>query len=128
MPTKLILIRGLPGSGKSTWARQLLADGVVQAHFEIDMHFVGADGVYRFEPHRYSEAEQWCREETVAALETGQSVVVSNTFCHPKEIKAYEEIAERFGAQIEILEAKGEWQNLHGVSNVDMASLRNRWR
>ncbi len=44
--TNLILIRGLPGSGKTTFAKELASTFGVK-HYEADMFFE-VDGVYKF--------------------------------------------------------------------------------
>ena len=44
---KLIIIRGLPGSGKSTFAKSLNC-----THFETDMYFTDSEGNYNFMPQK----------------------------------------------------------------------------
>lgn len=51
--TELVLIRGLPGSGKSTMAKVLALVGY--QHFEADMFFV-RDGTYCYDRSRIREA------------------------------------------------------------------------
>ena len=53
---ELVLIRGLPGSGKSTIAKELAVTGF--EHFEADMFFP-VDGVYRYEASRIRHAHTW---------------------------------------------------------------------
>ena len=54
---ELVLIRGLPASGKTTMASVLPMIGY--KHFEADMFFeVG--GVYLYDAKRIGEAHAWC--------------------------------------------------------------------
>jgi ABC-type proline/glycine betaine transport system ATPase subunit len=59
----LFIIRGLPGSGKSTLGRSIrgLSGGVPDC-LSADDYFVGADGVYRFSPSGLpgAHADRWC--------------------------------------------------------------------
>lgn len=48
---KLYIIRGAPGSGKSTKAKALIAENLDLLHFEADMFFE-QDGPYKFNPGR----------------------------------------------------------------------------
>ena len=84
---RLVLIRGVPGSGKSTRARNF--KGYV--HFEADMYFT-KDGVYSFDPDLLPAAHQWCIQKTRETLEQGSKVVVSNVFANAWEIKPYVEL------------------------------------
>lgn len=121
---KLILIRGLPGSGKSTLAKEWVKQGY--RHFEADMFFDGRDG-YQYNPEKIGVAHGWCQLATRFALQDGDSVVVSNTFVRLWEMKAYEIIAKEFGIELEILEAKGAWQNIHGVPSAVIERMKANW-
>ena len=43
----LILVRGLPGSGKSTEAKKIAKTGYY--HFEADQYFITPSGEYKFD-------------------------------------------------------------------------------
>ncbi|EGU39553.1 hypothetical protein VII00023_10499 [Vibrio ichthyoenteri ATCC 700023] len=120
---KLTLIRGLPGSGKSTLAQTYQA-----VHFEADMYFELATGEYQFDPLQLEAAHQWCQAQTEDALKNGQDVVVSNTFVRRWEIKPYYQMAKRLGAELEVIEALGQYQNVHGVSPAVIEKMRSRWQ
>lgn len=53
--TTLYLIRGIPGSGKSTFAQNLYSFGMVEAVIEADDYFY-TDGVYQFDPSMLGSA------------------------------------------------------------------------
>jgi predicted kinase len=117
---QLILIRGLPGSGKSTRARALAIVGF--DHFEADMFFE-REGKYLYDASRIREAHSWCQSMTRRALASGKRVVVSNTFTRLKEMEPYWSMAER----VRVVEAKGAWGNVHGVPAERVRKMAERW-
>lgn len=117
---QLILIRGLPGSGKSTRARGLAIAGFL--HFEADMFFE-RDGIYEYESSRIKDAHAWCQQMTREALAEGKKVVVSNTFVKLHEIAPYRSMTER----VRVVEAKGIWENVHGVPETTIQKMAERW-
>ena len=117
---QLILIRGLPGSGKSTLARSLAIIGF--EHFEADMYFE-RDGIYRYDASRIKEAHAWCQKMTREALAAGKRVVVSNTFTRLQEMEPYRSMAEL----VRVVQAKGNWENIHGVPAETIQRMKQRW-
>lgn len=118
---QLIIIRGLPGSGKSTMAQGYVMAGF--KHFEADMFFVDAHGNYNFVPSNIKHAHQWCQDQVRKALVEGYDVVVSNTFTQKWEMQPYLDMMPN----PTILEAKGSWKNVHGVPDEVIAKMRARW-
>ena len=115
--SKLILIRGIPGSGKSTIAKEYIKEGF--HHLEADMYFVDQDGSYKWDGNKVRFAHEWCQNSTLELLESGKNVVVSNTFTTLKEMKPYIEISkvpcdlefDRSYHSLTVIKAIGEWQN-----------------
>lgn len=120
---QLVLIRGLPGSGKSTMARSMST----HAHYEADMYFTDASGVYRYDAGRIKDAHEWCQRQTFNALANGKSVVVSNTFTRRFEMAPYFKMAKTLGIDIRVIEARGNWPNVHGVPADVVDRMRKRW-
>ncbi len=58
----LYLLRGIPGAGKSTLAKQL-----GDAHFEADSYFM-IDGEYQFDPTKLRKAHEWCQGQVELAM------------------------------------------------------------
>lgn len=122
---QLVLIRGLPGSGKSTMAKALARAGF--EHFEADTYHMNNEGDYCFDRANAKAAHEWCQQETRKALERGKQVVVSNTFVQLWEMAPYFDMAKALGIEPNVLEAKGNWQNVHAVPAEVMANMRERW-
>ena len=117
----LTLVRGLPGSGKSTYAKTLNT-----LHVEADMYHMH-DGKYSFDGSRARMAHEWCQRTVLMALEYGMDVVVSNTFTERWEIEPYLRLAARFRAHVRIVRMTGTYGTVHSVPEVTMARMRDRF-
>ena len=127
----LILLRGLPGSGKSTVARRM-TDYV---HLETDKYFEDMEGEYKFNPVKLSEAHTWCQQRTANNMRLQRNIVVSNTFTQLWEKAIYEMLAEAYGYQIVVVslfdagltdEQLAE-RCVHKVPVEKIAQMRTRW-
>lgn len=108
---RLILVRGVPGSGKSTFTAKVFSGTF---HVENDMFHV-KDGEYRFDFNRQKDAVSWCMDMCDTALRNGMDVVVSNTFTKRRYVMAYVKLAEKYGADVSIYRMMGSFKNSHSV-------------
>lgn len=97
-------------------------------HYEADMYFDQADGNYKFDASKLKQAHAWCQRKTRAALEAGLDVIVSNTFTQHWEMESYVKMAEELGVKLEIITARGQWQNIHGVPDSAIQRMKDRWQ
>ncbi|AZQ10203.1 ATP-binding protein [Shewanella khirikhana] len=106
---KAIIMRGLPGSGKSFWVNQFLSAlppemaGQVRAHglFSTDSFFM-RDGEYHFDVAKLSEYHQRNLAGFIAALGRGEPLVIcDNTNLAHWEFLAYETAARALGYEVE---------------------------
>lgn len=91
----LILVRGLPGLGKSTLGRIIVEayDGI---QLENDMQFM-VSGEYVFDASKLEDAHSATQIEVKNLLaESAPCVVVSNTFTRFWEMQAYEEMGYQY--------------------------------
>lgn len=123
----LYLIRGLPGSGKSTFAKTL-AEAIEAKHYEADMYHV-RDGVYDWKPENVSASHNWCQYMTKYAMLDEWPVVVSNTFTTPKEMEPYLALALEFGYRVTslVVENRHGGVNIHDVPQATLDKMRNRF-
>lgn len=113
--TTLYLIRGVCGSGKSTFATELYQAGIVSAVLEADQHFIDpVTGEYKFDANQLAVAHVRCQLRCKEYLIEGKSVAVSNTSTTEREVHTYQEIAERLGCKFVSIVV----ENRHGGSNV----------
>jgi predicted kinase len=122
----LVLLRGLPGSGKSTAAKLFNK----APHFEADMYFLDADGNYQFDASKIKDAHNWCRHSVMDAMKNDYPVVVvSNTFTQEWEMEAYYLLAEELGYRVisMIVENRHDGKNIHGVPEDKLEIMKNRF-
>ncbi|PKR60425.1 AAA family ATPase [Thalassospira lohafexi] len=122
----LTLIRGLPGSGKSTMAAALAAQTGAK-HLEADQFMVDRAGKYRFDARKLREAHQNCETACDEGLGTGNSVIVANTFTQIWEMQAYLDMADRHGVALQVIECHGHFNNIHGVPVDKIKAMQDRW-
>lgn len=122
---KITFIRGIPGSGKTTIAQKLNAELV-----EADMFFINKDGEYKHVKRFIKDAHSWCQQEMKRLLLAGHNVVVANTFIKKWEVENYLKLAQSLGLdlEVEVIEAKGRYQNVHGVPSEIVERMRNQYQ
>ncbi|NMH63623.1 AAA family ATPase [Shewanella salipaludis] len=105
-PAKLaIIMRGLPGSGKSHWVEQFIASQPLPLALRIRRHglfstddFFLVEGEYRFNVARLAEYHQRNLTGFIQALARGEPVVIcDNTNLAHWEYMAYEAAAQALG-------------------------------
>ena len=126
--SKVILIRGLPGSGKSTIATALTMHSNYN-HIEADNYFYIASGGerYEFNEAKLSDAHKWCFTEFKYILDTEADVIVSNTFSRIWELKPYLNECKLRGIYPQIIECIGDFGSIHNVPEEVITRMANRW-
>lgn len=123
----LILIRGISGSGKSTFAKEFMEkNSKSYLHLEADMFF-NKGGDYKFDPSQLKDAHSWCQEETKKELDKGGRVLVSNTFTRKWEMQAYLDMAVELNVDVIVYRAIGNFDNVHGVPSFAVELMKERF-
>ena len=119
---KLFIIRGLPGSGKTTLAKELNA----MCHYEADMWFEHSNGGV-FDKTKLKAAHAWCLEMTHNALANYHDVVVTNTFTRHWEYAPYLNLATEYNCQVFVIIANGNFKSTHSVPEETIQAMRARF-
>ena len=121
--TELILIRGLPGSGKSTKAKTFK----LHCHVEADKYFI-IDGEYKFDHTKLKNAHDWSFSCATLYLVNWHNVVVSNTFTQYWEMEPYINLANELKIDYTIIEMLGDFGNIHGVPDETIIRMKERYQ
>jgi predicted kinase len=150
---KVVVLSGLSGSGKSTYARNLILDHLgIQVGEEVTLEHILAvmpdddqrctisycsadryfmkDGEYQFNPAELSAAHNSCFLAYISALlEEKELVIVDNTNLSPVEIAPYMLAAGAYDYEAEIITlrcsmAMAYERNVHGVPE---RGIENQW-
>ncbi len=122
---RCVILRGLPGSGKSTFAKRLAVEhGFI--HLEADAHFY-VNGEYRFDPARVADAHALVVRDALAQLQLGARVVVANTHARLWEMAGIVGAASLVQRSFCIVELKGAYSNIHDVPDTVISGMIARW-
>jgi hypothetical protein len=142
MQRVLIIVRGLPGAGKSTVASSFGApvreadqyDGLYTYHEDGRVDFHGMkkmdDGALMV-----AHAHAWCQSRIREDLVTQKVAVVANTFVQGWEFTPYLDIARKAGARVVVIDcydggmddATLAGSNIHSVPEAAIARMRQNW-
>lgn len=135
---KLVVLRGLPGSGKSRYIRinhdPDMNPGIVVCSAD---HFFMVDGQYKFQPYLIGQAHEECKRKVLRLMLAGcPTIIIDNTNTQKWEYALYLDMAAAFGYKANIVEV-GDRQpssietyakrNIHGVPRHAIEAMARRW-
>lgn len=138
---ELKIMRGLPGAGKDTWLKNMIADiWLEDPSYEIVVcsadDFFMQGGKYKFVPWQIGQAHEMCKKKCFSAMKDGKNIAISNTNVRFWEYDLYIDMAEFFGYTVVVHsifdggctnEELAE-RNLHGVPLEVIERMRNDYQ
>ncbi len=126
----LILLRGLPGSGKTTLAKELSENGKYPV-FSVDDFFTSPNGDYKFEFDKNHLAYKHCEENAKVSMQKGTSkIFIDNVFSIEWEMEPYFKLASEFKYKIFVLtvENRHKGHNIHGISDEQIRKMAEKYK
>jgi predicted kinase len=130
---ELILLRGLPGSGKTTLSKiilQLRSTDEPEV-LSADDFFEDKEGDYNFDPTKLKEAHNYCQFRCSERMRQQKAkIVVANTFTQEWEMDEYFKMAERYNYRVHtvVVENRHGNENVHGVPEDKLQQMKNRFQ
>nr|XP_048704486.1 NEDD4-binding protein 2 isoform X2 [Caretta caretta] len=132
----LVLLRGVPGSGKSFLARTLLEDNPSGIILSTDDYFY-KNGQYQYDANCLGEAHEWNRKRAKEAFEKRISpIIIDNTNVQAWEMKPYVALSQQYKYKVMFREPDTWWKfkpkelerrNIHGVSKEKIKRMLERY-
>ena len=137
MTKTLYIIRGLPGTGKSTLGEKL-ADSYMDYHptkgglkihsYAADDFFYDDQGVYNYVPQLISQAHQHCHDNVRdAMISQAENICVCNTFTQAWEAEAYFKLCDDNKYTAVVLHCQTEFGNVHDCPQDKIDEMAARW-
>jgi len=126
MKKNLIILRGIPGSGKSTVAQLFNSKAICTA----DDYFT-YNNVYNWKADKIGAAHTWCQKKCKRFMQvSAQTIVIANTNTVEKEFQPYIDLAKKYGYKVFslIVENRHDGKNDHNVPEESIAKMRNRFQ
>lgn len=100
---RIILMRGIPGSGKSWLAERFGHCGNI---FSTDEFWYKEDQTrYAFDPAKLSEAHEWNRARVERYIKPADCLaIIDNTNINRRDMEPYFDLAVKYGAEVSIIQ------------------------
>lgn len=110
MEKNLVIIRGIPGSGKNTFA-ELIGRAICCA----DDYHTDRKGNYNWKSENIGKAHAWCQRKCEKFLKREITpTIVANTSTTDRELKPYLDLGKKYGYRVFTVIV----ENLHGGVNI----------
>lgn len=128
----LILLRGVPGCGKSTLGEVILLTNQSnnQDVLSADNFFINEKGDYVFDSTKLKEAHNECQVKCADRMRNQFSkIVVANTFTQEWEMEPYFMMAERYNYRVHtiVVENRHGGKNVHNVPEEKINQMIDRF-
>ena len=135
MEKVLYIVRGIPGSGKSTFAKMLVGEDFLVC--EADKYFIDKEtGEYNFDSTKIKEAHKFCQDTVESYMKDSlvndqfyREIAVSNTVTQEWEMRPYFELAKNYGYKVFsiVVENRHGGTNQHEVPEEVLTKMRERF-
>lgn len=128
MKKTVVILRGLPGSGKTSLSKMFRA----HQYISMDLFWTRGATPYKFDYEKLPEAIRWTRTQFSNALNSAGAdlIVVDNTNYAKQHFQYFLDEADRVGATVHIVHVERPLEDLsnqHGVPEDKVLQMAEKW-
>ena len=127
----LFLLRGLPGSGKSTIAAELSENGVYPV-FSVDDYFTNnLINSYNFKFNENYLAYKQCEDNTKKSMVANcAKIFIHNTFTLEWELEPYFKLASEFNYKVFVVTVENRHgnKNIHKIDDEQLQKMASKYK
>ena len=127
----LIILRGLPGAGKTKLAK-LLSENNKWPVFSIDSYFTDPlTNEYNFQFDKNHLAYKNCEDQTKTAMENKtEKIFIDNVFSLDWEIEPYFKLASKYNYNVFVATVENYHlnKNSHGISDEQLQKMATKYK
>jgi len=131
----LFIIRGVSGSGKSTFAKKIVGHDFLVC--EADKYFIDKEtGEYKFDFSKIKDAHKFCQDTVETYMKDSlvndqfyREIAVANTFTQEWEMEPYFKLAKEYGYTVFsiVVENVHGGKNIHNVPEDKIKQMKERF-
>lgn len=119
----LTIIRGLPGSGKTTYAYNNYKNTII---LEADMLCI-QNGNYIFEANKIKEHHNSIHNIVEIVLSNNSDCIITGTLTRKWEIEPYIKLANKYNQKYQIIKLIANYNTIHNVPIETIKAMKDRW-
>lgn len=130
MNKTLIIMRGIPGCGKSTLARAIKSTSKSCRVVNADDLLMNGDGVYEWTPQKMFEAHAMCHAAMETYMQSGVELIINDgTNSKKSDYEKYLVMAEQYGYTVHIMVIENHHGNdsIHNVPEKTINKMKARF-
>lgn len=129
----LYILRGCPGSGKSTIAEDLakLFNIEIDVICCADDYHINENGIYEWKIENLKLSHKLCFDKCMRLMDSNtRRIIISNTNCTEKEINPYIKLGEDYGYTIFslIVENRHNNDSIHSIDSRTLNRMESKLR
>lgn len=134
----MYIMRGVPGSGKSTRVQELRSKHVSMGESVVvcsaDLFFINESGDYDFHASLLSQAHSSSYDAAVCACVAGSHVIIDNTNINRKDWIKYSNLAKEYGYEVQLIQLpaitvdEAVARNIHNVPRETLIRMVKNYK
>jgi len=126
MNKTLFILQGCAGSGKTTLAKKMVAEGKAEGYAEADTWMTNEKGDYCFDPQKLGYCHKMCHDLVELAMLGERNFIQANTNLRRRDVNTYINLAEKYNYKVVIIKLNSFFGSIHSVAPDKIAAMKSQ--